>query len=76
MKRLFTPALVVALFLVVYLGAVLALEQGDPLTFARLGDGFRNGRPLGREGYDGQFAYFIALDPRPAAVAEHLDVPA
>jgi hypothetical protein len=76
LKRFFTPGLVVALFLLVYLGAVLAHSQGDPLSFARLGDGFRNGRPLGREGYDGQFAYFIALDPRPAAVAEHLDVPA
>jgi hypothetical protein len=76
LKRFFSPSLIVALFLLAYVGVILGRGEGDPLTFARLGDGFRNGRPVGREGYDGQFAYFIAIDPRPASAAEHLDIPA
>ncbi len=76
MKRFFRPSLVVALFLLVYLGIILSRGHGDPLTFASVGDGFRDGKPVGREGYDGQFAYFIALDPRPASTEGHLDVPA
>ncbi|MCC7359241.1 MAG: hypothetical protein IT317_07185 [Anaerolineales bacterium] len=71
-----SPIVVVALALAAYLGAVLLRSQGDPLTFARLGDGFVNGAPVGAQGYDGQFAYWIASDPRPAAAASHLDVPA
>jgi hypothetical protein len=79
LKRFFTPALVVALFMLGYLGVILARGGGDPLTFARLGEGFVNGVPVdpaSHAGYDGQFAYYIALDPRPAAVIPHLDVPA
>jgi hypothetical protein len=80
LKRFLTPALVVALFLLCYLGVILALGGGNPLTFVRLGGGFVNGLPVAdspsQQGYDGQFAYFIALDPRPAAVIPHLDVPA
>lgn len=76
MKRFISPTLVVALFLLGYLGLALVRGEGDPLVFVRLGDGFRDGKPVGEEGYDGQFAYFIALDPRPTAAAEHLDVPA
>ena len=75
-KRWLTPSLVVAVFLLLYLGIVLARAGGDPLAFARVGEGFRDGKPLGEPGYDGQFAYFIALDPRPALVAGRLDVPA
>jgi hypothetical protein len=75
-KRIVTPALVVFLFLLGYLGLILVRGGGAPLVFVRLGEGFRGGRPVGEEGYDGQFAYFIALDPRPAAVVAHLDVPA
>lgn len=70
------PAFLTAAVLLVYTGVVLARAGGDPLTFARMGDGFVNGRPEGELGYDGQFAYFIALDPRPTAAAPHLDVPA
>ena len=65
--------------MLVYLAIILALGGGDPLTFARLSRGFINGVPVdpkGRQGYDGQFAYYIALDPSPAAVIPHLDVPA
>ncbi|MGH2522353.1 MAG: AZOBR_p60025 family cell surface glycopolymer formation protein [Anaerolineales bacterium] len=76
LKSAFSPTLVVALFLLIYLGLILAREGGDPLAFARLGDGFQGGQPIGEQGYDGQFAYYIALDPRPADVASQLDVPA
>lgn len=71
-----SPTLVVALVLAAYLGLVLARAQGDPLVFARLGEGFANGEPVGEPGYDGQFAYWIARDPRPTAAAPYLDVPA
>lgn len=73
----FGPAFIVGLVLAVYLGLILIRAGGDPLAFARIGDGFRNGQPLSKnEGYDGQFSYFIALDPRPSVVRQHLDVPA
>jgi hypothetical protein len=55
---------------------VLIQAEGDPLVFARVGQGFADGQPVGDPGYDGQFAYAIALDPRPSAAAAHLDVPA
>jgi hypothetical protein len=71
-----TPSLVVALFLLGYLGLTLARHGGNPLAFARLGEGFAEGEPVGEPGYDGQFAYWVALDPRPSAAAPHLDVPA
>ena len=59
-----------------YLAAVLIREQGDPLAFAVIGDGFVNGQPLDYLGYDGQFAYWIARDPTPAVTGAYLDVPA
>jgi len=71
-----SPTLVVGLFLAAYLGVVLAGAQGNPLAFVRLGDGFAQGEPVGELGYDGQFAYWLARDPRPSVVAPHLDVPA
>jgi len=78
LRRLFSPTLIVALVLALYLGVVLQRAQGDPLAFARLGAGFRAGQPIDphNEGYDGQFTYWIAVDPNPATAAEHLDVPA
>ena len=59
-----------------YLGAVLARAGGDLLTFVQLGDGFDGGLPVGELGYDGQFTYWIARHPSPAAVTPWLDVPA
>ena len=77
LPRWFTPTLIVALFLGAYLGSILARAGGDPLVFVYLGGGFRDGQPLGEKlGYDGQFAYLIALDPDPASVAAQLDIPA
>jgi hypothetical protein len=53
---------------------VLISAGGDPLAFALLGTRFSEGDPQGSEGYDGQFAYQIAL--RPLSAAPYLDVPA
>jgi hypothetical protein len=53
---------------------VLISAGGDPLAFALLGTRFSDGDPGGTEGYDGQFAYQIAL--RPLAAVSYLDVPA
>lgn len=47
---------------------------GDPLAFTLLGTRFSEGDLQGSEGYDGQFAYQIALNPFGAA--PYLDVPA
>lgn len=46
--------------------------------FATIGGGFQNGVPMdeANQGYDGQFAYFIALDPNPAHLTGKLDIPA
>jgi hypothetical protein len=60
-------------FLVTY---VIASHAGDPLALARLGDRYLLGDPQGSEGYDGQFIYYIALQPNPKLVAPQLDVPA
>jgi hypothetical protein len=68
--------LVVALLLVVYL-ALLYFQNGrDPLWFAQVGDGFQQGQPVGTPGYDGQFSYWLAMDPQLAAASTHFDVPA
>ena len=66
--------MLVSLISVIYLAIVLARTGGDPLTFATLGERYGEGRPNGSEGYDGQFAYYIAVDPTSARAK--LDVPA
>ena len=48
----------------------------DPMVLAELGTRYAQGDPDGSEGYDGQFSYYIAVDPNPYSVEEHLDVPA
>ncbi len=69
MKALLRPWIVVLLAHLVYVGAVLAKNGGDPMSLVKVGDTVCTG-------YDGQFTYFIALDPAPAVAASHLDVPA
>lgn len=54
----------------------LASTGGDPLELARLGTRYSLGDPAGSQGYDGQFVYFIAVEPDPMQVASRLDVPA
>ncbi|HFD40596.1 MAG TPA: hypothetical protein ENJ31_12205, partial [Anaerolineae bacterium] len=57
------PWWIVTLAAIAYLLAVTAAHGGDPLALATLGTRFSEGDPNGSEGYDGQFAYYIALDP-------------
>ncbi len=71
---LFRPWSVTLAFYLLYLGLILALHGGDPLAFAKIGQG-------PNQGYDGQFTYFIAADPSPASVVYQIqtvraDVPA
>lgn len=73
MKRLkpWSVTLIVALL---YISWILYLGGGDPLVFAEIGSRFAAGEPTGSEGYDGQFFYYIAVDPRTAPA--RIDVPA
>ena len=72
--RLLRPWMVVLMVCLVYLAAILVRNNGDPRSFVVAGSRFQTGDPDGSEGYDGQFAYYIALDP--AGAADKLDVPA
>ena len=51
----------------------LASHHWDPMAFVRLGTRYGQGDPNGTIGYDGQFAYQIALAPLNAA--PYLDIP-
>lgn len=68
------PWLLVLALCAVYLTIILFANQGDPLVFVTLGTQFTEGNSNGTEGYDGQFTYFIAVDPGTAA--DYIDVPA
>jgi hypothetical protein len=46
-----------------YVSLTLARYGGDPLAFALVGTQYGQGDPQGTQGYDGQFAYFIAREP-------------
>lgn len=70
----FSPQLVVLIICLLYAGWVLVAAAFDPLTFAVIGTRFSQQDPAGSEGYDGQFAYFVARDP--AGAAPLIDVPA
>ena len=77
----FRPWLVVLLACAVYLGAIFVSNDADPLVFVTLGECFSacagaDGAdcPPDSEGYDGQFAYYIARDP--AGTPDCLDAPA
>ena len=80
MKRisflLISPAFVTLLASTFLVAATIIRAGGDPLILARIGTRFSQGDPQGTEGYDGQFVYFIALNPDPQDVATYLDVPA
>lgn len=68
------PTLTVFLVALIYVGLTLARHGGDPLAFVHLGTRFSRGDLQGTEGYDGQFAYYIALDL--AGGWRRVDVPA
>jgi hypothetical protein len=73
---LFQPATVTLLAMSLLVAVVILGAKGDPLALARIGTRFSQGDAQGTEGYDGQFVYYIARDPRPAVVAPMLDSPA
>ncbi|NIS82113.1 MAG: hypothetical protein GTO14_18325, partial [Anaerolineales bacterium] len=54
----------------------LVAAEWNPVALAELGTRFSEVDPGGTEGYDGQFVYYMAVDPDPRSVQEHLDVPA
>ncbi len=66
--------MIVLLVSIVYVGLTLARYEGDPLAFALVGTQYSQGNPEGTQGYDGQFAYFIARDPLDGW--QYCDVPA
>ena len=53
----------------------LSLAGWDPVGLAQVGTQYSQGDSEGTQGYDGQFAYYIALSPDPEDVAPKLDVP-
>ena len=63
MKRLARPWAIVAAVTLAYMAAIVMRSGGDPLSLAMLGTRFSEGDPAGTEGYDGQFAYYIARAP-------------
>jgi hypothetical protein len=73
-RRLIRPWSVVAVVTLVYMAAVVIRGHGDPLSLVMLGTRFSEGDPAGTEGYDGQFAYYIARDPLDGC--SQCDVPA
>ncbi|MDH5506633.1 MAG: hypothetical protein OEZ02_05390 [Anaerolineae bacterium] len=72
----FSPAGVTFLASTLLAAITIASAGGDPLELARIGTQYSQADPDGTQGYDGQFVYYIARDPNPAAVAPLLDNPA
>lgn len=73
LHRLCRPWIVVLAAAFLYLGFVV-YQSGGPLGLVLVGTRFSEQRPDGTEGYDGQFAYYIARDP--AGAPALVDVPA
>jgi hypothetical protein len=68
------PWHIVTISFLFYALLTIAQNNGDPLALVTIGTRFSEGNPQGTEGYDGQFAYYIARDPSTAA--QYIDVPA
>lgn len=75
-KSPLVPALLTGLILTILIAVVILQAGGDPLALVRIGTRFDELDPQGTEGYDGQFVFYIARDPDPQTVGQHLDVPA
>lgn len=71
---LFGPVGITLLVAVLYVGIVISTASGDPRELIRIGTKYSDNDPLGTEGYDGQFVYYIARDLTPSEVKSHLDV--
>ena len=75
-KKTLLPAAFTALASLILVTAVISGASGNPLALARIGTQYSEGDPAGTQGYDGQFVYFMARNPDPEQVREHLDAPA
>jgi hypothetical protein len=53
----------------------LAEKGWEPAALAEIGAVTAEGAIVNSSGYDGQFAFFIAMDPNPANLMDKLDVP-
>lgn len=73
-RKWITPTFIVTLVCLIYCVGILLVNDGDPKAFILIGTQFSEGGPQGSEGYDGQFAYQIALNP--AGAVPYIDVPA
>ena len=73
-KRLAKPWMITAIIATGYCLLVLAQHSWDPMSFVLPGSQFSGGLSELVMGYDGQFAYQIAVNP--ADAAPFLDVPA
>lgn len=62
------------LLLCLYLGSILSTNEFDPFALIRVGTRFDPSLGTSPMGYDGQFAFQIALDP--IGAAPRLDIPA
>lgn len=63
-KRSFPSPGILALFFCCFIAALVYFTHGcDPQAFVLVGEKFALGDPSGTVGYDGQFAYYIAVDP-------------
>ena len=74
MKLHLRPWVVVMVLGLVYVGLTLARYGGDPLAFVLVGTRYSQGDAQGTQGYDGQFAYYIARSP--ADGWQYCDTPA
>jgi hypothetical protein len=73
---LVSPAVVTLLVSVAVIAVALVADGGDALNLVRIGTFFSEGDPSGSKGYDGQFIYYIMINPDPEQVAPLLDAPA
>ncbi len=73
-SRILSPTLVALVAGVIYVAAILVPAGGDPMALVLLGSRYSQQNPAGSQGYDGQFAYQIALHPLQAT--PYLDVAA
>ncbi len=75
---LIRPWFIVTLACVLYIIALIAANDNDPLALVTIGSDFAPvdlyDSAFSEEGYDGQFVYYIARDPNTAE--RYLDVPA
>ena len=68
------PGLWAFVFCCLIVGTVYFTHDCDVMAFVIQGDKFALGDPVGNVGYDGQFGYYMAVDPIGAPA--HMDVPA